>query len=57
MEKYKTQRDLAGLMGLKNRGSISIYIHQRVPTVNYDKNTKRIKQWIFEATENYKCYK
>lgn len=56
MEKYTSQQSISEIVQLKNRGSVSLYLHKRVPTFNYKKNTKLVKTWLFDVTEKYKMY-
>lgn len=57
MDIYNTQESISKLMGLKNRGSITSYLYYRVATLDYDNNTKLIRQWLFEYTLFFKMYK
>lgn len=57
MNIYYSQQSICDLMQLKSRGSISAYLYHRVPTLDYEKNIKLIKQWLFDYTLIFKMYK
>lgn len=57
MDVHSSRESLLKLMELKNLASISAYTHTRIPTYDYDKNTKLVKQWLFDITLEIKMYR